>query len=640
MDSRAVRFIISSVCALAMLWIGSAGQNFGTAGAASRGKSASANLARHVYAPPKLSQAEPLHPNHQAIRKVQPRAGRHHFARRLYGPPGALTTIRPRAWVSGHRISSVRARIRSSSIPTNDRRVPQKNGRARHYTAGCPWTCVDIGSDSPAGSAAYTGSGNQLSTLTLTGGGNGVNTTVTSNSTEGFYYTYQAESSDFALTGKITGQTQNGSHYDNTGMMLRAGTGSNKAYYYAYTIPTTGSTTQGGIYVDYLAANGGTPTNLAIVPESGSTNPGNSGLAASCETPGSASGGTCYLGIERRTGPDGTEQLEAYWSQDGTHWQAIWGSNISLASNSPLYATGDAGVASTSSYSGNSSTAYLSSVVLSSSPIYDEYPAECPPTFQCNPISVSKREQWAIPANSWSSSAWTMSGAGTYGLSSGGTSDTVHWNYQPMNGDGTVSAQVGPGYEFPQAGSTQYGIAQYGVMVRASDAGPAPFFAAFIDPCQGLAIAYRTTSGAGATVAYKSTPPTCDSTHGESGFGPTASESVMVKRTGTSYQAYYNTGSGWTSYLSSQTISTIPTSHRPARLCPPSSTASRPGRTCLRFWCPATPRPPRSRSAATEATAPSPPTRATPATLPKGPPISPSPVVAACPWASLAPIAR
>jgi YD repeat-containing protein len=32
----------------------------------------------------------------------------------------------------------------------------------------------------------------------------------------------------------------------------------------------------------------------------------------------------------------------------------------------------------------------------------------------------------------------------------------------------------------------------------------------------------------------------------------------MVKRAGTGYQAYYNSGSGWTSYLSSQTISAIP----------------------------------------------------------------------------------
>ena len=394
------------------------------------------------------------------------------------------------------------------------------------------------------------------SALQMSMGGPGVNTTVTSHGTEGYYFVQQSESSDFSLTAQDSGQTSSGSSpYFNEGVMLRAGTGSAKAFYYAYVVGTNGTTLQGGIYVDYMSANGGSPTNLAMIPVSGQALPGSSSAAATCNAGGSA---TCKLGIERRTAPDGSKQLEAYWATSGSSdWRAIWGSMVTLQSTDALYSGGNVGLAATSDTSGSSSTANFASVSLASSSILDEYPAECPPGYQCAPVGgLPKRGQWAVPSNTWSSSPWTVSSGGA-GLAPGNTSDGFHFIYQPMNGDGSVSAQVGPGYEF-YAPTGLYGVAQYGVMVRGSTANTAPFFAAFVSPCQGLGIAYRTTTSGANTVTYKTTPPTCDSAHEYSGLGTSASIQVMVKRTGTSYQAYFNNGSGWTAYLTSQTISAIP----------------------------------------------------------------------------------
>ena len=179
-----------------------------------------------------------------------------------------------------------------------------------------------------------------------------------------------------ALTAQVTGQTQNGSAYDSTGVMIKASTTANSAFYYVYAVPTNGTTLQGGIYVDYQSANGGTPVNLAFIPETTSTYPGNSGNANTCLTGTTA---TCYLGIERSDPPWRNPQIEAYFSSDGSHWQAIDGSNVTTHGDSPLYNAGYIGVASTSDSYGNASTANLASVSLTTSTIYDEFPAECPP---------------------------------------------------------------------------------------------------------------------------------------------------------------------------------------------------------------------------------------------------------------------
>ncbi len=227
------------------------------------------------------------------------RRGRARFAHRLFGIPGHFTRSR----THGPRVAA-RPTLRRSAVPVAHRHV-RHGSHVRKATSFCPsgWTCTDVGSDSPAGSVA--------SPFTITAGGPGINSSVTSHSsTEGFYYVYRSESGDFSLTAQDAGQTSTGSSKDySNGLMLRSGTGQLQASYYVYVVGTdqTGGL-QGGIYVDYTAASGGTPVQEAMLPVSGSATPGSGYAAATCKAGGSAN---CYLGIERRTAPDGTRTLEA-----------------------------------------------------------------------------------------------------------------------------------------------------------------------------------------------------------------------------------------------------------------------------------------------------------------------------------------
>jgi YD repeat-containing protein len=413
-------------------------------------------------------------------------------------------------------------------------------------------TCTDVGADSPAGS---------VSGWAITGGGPGINDTVTSHPSgaEGFAFAEASEPGDFSLRGGSAGQTSTGSSkYYSNGIMLRAGLGTPASYYYVYVISGSGSTVAGTVYVDYLATSAGTPVNLATLPLSGQALPGPTGLANTCQ--GGSTGG-CYLAIERRTDPTGsTKFLEAFWGKDSTHLQAISGSTVTLHSTDALYSAGNAGVAVTSDSSGYGSTATFSGVTLSSSALGDEIPegAECAPGYQCALVgSFAGHQQWAISGNAWASSPWTISGAGT-GLVSGATSDQLQWDYSPLNSDGSVSAQIGGGYEF-YVPTGLYGVSQYGVALRGSNAANAPFFAAFVSPCGGINTAYRTTAGGAATVSNDSGTDCTQSGNEYHGLSPTSSIQLMVKRTRTSYQGYQSSGNGvWTAYGSSVTITTIP----------------------------------------------------------------------------------
>jgi hypothetical protein len=147
---------------------------------------------------------------------------------------------------------------------------------------------------------------------------------------------------DVSLSAEITGQTLTSSPYANAGVELRASTSSGSAAYYVMAVGTNGTTKQGFVAADFTSSNSGSPTNLALIPESSAAVPGSTGTAATCSTGTTA---TCYLAVERRNGPDGTQQLEGFWSSDGSHWQGIAGSGVTISSSSPLYNAGDIGVA-------------------------------------------------------------------------------------------------------------------------------------------------------------------------------------------------------------------------------------------------------------------------------------------------------
>ena len=255
-------------------------------------RSAPSSQGTHHPVKPRKYVTRPLKPNHLAVLQDKfrfHRGHKHYFPRHLYGPPGLLRTHAPKLnkagrasftyYPTGQYPDSPLAIFLTWHIRTIFVRLPVRMVPALTL----------VRTAQPAVFPRIPASGGSLSALQMGMGGPGINTTVTSHSTEGYYFVQQSESGDFSLTAQDSGQTSSGSSpYFNEGVMLRAGTGSAKAFYYAYVVGTNGTTLQGGIYVDYMSANGGSPTNLAMIPVSGQALPGSSSAAATCNAGGSA----------------------------------------------------------------------------------------------------------------------------------------------------------------------------------------------------------------------------------------------------------------------------------------------------------------------------------------------------------------
>ena len=94
-------------------------------------------------------------------------------------------------------------------------------------------------------------------------------------------------------------------------------------------------------------------------------------------------------------------------------------------------------------------------------------------------------------SDSFAAGTWTISGSGR---DIGGTSDQFHYVWQPMPGDGSISAQV-----LSQTNTNS--AAKAGVMLRQSTDPSSPFFAAFMTPGSGssVVVSERTSFGGPAT---------------------------------------------------------------------------------------------------------------------------------------------
>jgi YD repeat-containing protein len=119
---------------------------------------------------------------------------------------------------------------------------------------------------------------------------------------------------------------------------------------------------------------------------------------------------------------------------------------------------------------------------------------------------------------------WTVAGGGTDIV---GTSDQFHFVSQSQAGDATLSAHVAA-----QTGTDPW--AKAGVMVRASSAANAPFYAVLVSPGNGIAVQYRDTAGGTAT-------------HPANVNSVAAPFYVAVARVGTTYSGYTSPdGTNWT----------------------------------------------------------------------------------------------
>ena len=169
-----------------------------------------------------------------------------------------------------------------------------------------------------------------------------------------------------------------------------------------------------------------------------------------------------------------------------------------------------------------------------------------PPTFTATP-AAGCATGWTCadvgaPAlagsQSLSGSTWTVQGAGADIF---GTADQLHYVWQPISGDGSVSARV-------TAQQNTDAWAKAGVMFCQDTTAGSAFYAAFVTPGNGVVVQYRVSAGAGAGQSAQL------STRAVPAY-------LEVARVGSTYTAYTSSdGATWTPVAgSSATLAVVGT---------------------------------------------------------------------------------
>jgi hypothetical protein len=304
------------------------------------------------------------------------------------------------------------------------------------------WTAADVGGSQPAGSQSLDqGTG----TWTLSGGGAGPGPGGTADQ---FRFLWQPEPSAAGIAAKVISPGSTGASAK-AGIMLRASTDPGAPYYAALLTPGAGITIQG------RSSQGGPASTVTSVPG-----------------PGPA-----YLWV---TSSGGT--ATAYQSADGYDWHPVPGS----AATVNLGSSALAGLAVTSGSTAALSTATMAGVAVGGPPP-PALPQACPGPWACADIGNP------APAGSQSfdpgTGSWTISGGGA---DISGTSDQFRFAWQPLSGDGSVSARVA-------SQTSSSANAKAGVMLRASTDPGAPDYAVLASPGAGIKVQVRTAQGGATT---------------------------------------------------------------------------------------------------------------------------------------------
>jgi len=318
----------------------------------------------------------------------------------------------------------------------------------------CPsgWSCQDIGSPTPAGSQSASGS-----TWSVTAGGTGVGGTADS-----FRLISQTASGDLGVSAHVAlpASPPTGTQ---AGVMVRQSTDPGSPYYAAFASPG------GGITVQYRTAFGGATTTLQSPSEPSAP---------------------LFLEVVRK----GTA-FQAGTSSDGVTYTAVPGDVAQITMPSSVLA----GVATSSGAAGSGITISYGSVTVTTpggAPAPFPTATPCPSGWSCADVG----DPSPVGDQSLSSGTWTLSGAGS-GLAN--YADQFHFVWQPLTGDGSVSARVG-------SQSSSGAGASAGVMLRQSTDAAASYYAATLTP-GGVVVSFRDPSGmrsqqvvtvAGAAPAY------------------------------------------------------------------------------------------------------------------------------------------
>jgi outer membrane protein assembly factor BamB len=324
------------------------------------------------------------------------------------------------------------------------------------------WTCADIGSPIPTGTQSVSNG-----SWTVQAGGTDIYGT-----SDTFHFVWQQLAGDGGVTAQVVSQTNTSSNAK-AGVMLRLTSDPGSPFYDAVVTPGH------GVYVQYRKSQGGSAQQIANLT-------------------------TLKVPIYLMVGRAGTA-FSAYTSSDGVNWTLVPGSSVTLSN---MTGTLLAGIAATSH-----NTAKLSTVVFNTVNI-----STCPLNWNCadigNPVPSGGQSE--------SNGSWTITAGGNdiYG-----TSDTFHFVWQQLTGNGIVDAQVAS-----QSNSSSW--AKTGVMLRQTSDPGSMYYAVFVTPGNGIVVQYRNAQG-GNTGQIKS-----------SGTAPVY---LAVQRSGNTFTAYTSAdGNTWT----------------------------------------------------------------------------------------------
>jgi len=350
--------------------------------------------------------------------------------------PGATpTVIMPYASMIGLAASSGTNGAAGTTTAANVAiGVPNNVPRSTLPPSTCPtgWSCGDIGDPLTVGDQSLSGG-----TWTVKGSGNGID-----GSSDQLHYVWQTVTGDSTVTTRLVGQTDTDASAK-AGVMMRASTDADAAFYGAFLTPTNGIKIvyrdTKGLPSNVVATTNGAPPQYIQVARSGIT-------------------------------------LTTYTSNDGSTWTPVIGSTVDAANLSGNILAGLAVTAANANAMSTVTASLLGVANTAPNP-----PTICLPNWTCADVGSP------IPAGS----QYLVNGA--WSLLAGGkdiwdTHDEFRYVAEAMTGDGSITTHIS------SQGNTDP-WAKAGIMVRASTDTGAPYFGIFVTPGNGTVVQYRSTSG-------------------------------------------------------------------------------------------------------------------------------------------------
>ena len=353
-------------------------------------------------------------------------------------PGTTVTLVLPRAVMAGVAVSS--GSNGSVSTPTFSGVAAGPLGpppAPQPPASPCPtgWACADVGNPALVGDQSLNGS-----TWTIQGAGADMWV-----NNDQFHFVWQSQPGDTTVSARVISQT-NTDPWAKAGVILRQSASDAASPYYAL-LMTPGN----GLALQYRGIEG-LPTQQPVL------------------LPGTA---PAFVQVARSG-----SIFTAYTSADGAAWTPVAGSSVTLGVSGAMLG----GLAVTShNVSASSAVTFDDVAVVAGAP---PSPTSCPAGWSCADIGG------ATPAGVQvlNAGTWTIQGGGG---DIWGTSDQFHFVWEPLVGDGTVSARV-----VTQGDTDPW--AKAGVMLRQSTDPASAYYAIELTPGNGIVVQYRAAAGANA----------------------------------------------------------------------------------------------------------------------------------------------